>query len=363
LRGHGGSLGRMADAQSLFEEAGRTRPVFRDPDPETVAVRQARALALYEQAAELGHIEAMRVVAEWFGGIGDEQRQFDWCVRLAKLGEPRSMQRVLGHLPDEFGRQLREAADAGEAWAQDVVGYLYAMALPPPASTGLPAVENWKDEAARWQTLAANQGWAPAQLALARSLSTKDPRAGLALAQKGLAAIEKYPGISLRGAFRDLVVLLGLTKAPMSEQLRAHERAAELDDGEAMTWLGDRYRLGEGVARDPVKARAWYERATKGKGDRQGDAWRELGKMFEAGEGGPPDEEKARQCYENAADLSYDAFARRKLATKYGQTKWASGKSGAKSAKKKANASRASSKKASSAKRKGKVTAGRKVKT
>lgn len=93
----------------------------------------------------------------------------------------------------------------------------------------------------------------------------------------------------------------------MAERLALYEQLAEAGDDDAFVWLGERYRDGDGVARDVTHARALFERAAA---LASVDGLRELGRMYEDGIGGPADELRARACYEQAAELGADAFSR-----------------------------------------------------
>jgi TPR repeat protein len=105
-------------ADALFREASSVLPGAKDPDPKTVPERKARAIALFERAAKLGHVEAMRELANLLHYAPDLPACFAWCVRLAKLGDVQPLQDVLGDLPESLAGQVQAAAAKGEAWAQ-----------------------------------------------------------------------------------------------------------------------------------------------------------------------------------------------------------------------------------------------------
>jgi TPR repeat protein len=71
-----------------------------------------------------------------------------------------------------------------------------------------------------------------------------------------------------------------------------------MGDREAQFNLGQMYRRGEGVPRDLVQARRWYEAAAAQGFD---EAQYQLGVVWETGNGVPSDLMEARQWYARAA--------------------------------------------------------------
>jgi TPR repeat protein len=91
------------------------------------------------------------------------------------------------------------------------------------------------------------------------------------------------------------------------DKLRRYEKsfplylnAAERGHVRAMTYLGNAYRYGEGVARDPTEAVIWYRKAA-GLGDHGGMT--NLGMMYADGEGVAKDPLEAVRWYRMAVDL------------------------------------------------------------
>lgn len=103
---------------------------------------------------------------------------------------------------------------------------------------------------------------------------------------------------------------------------RAEERArleailprARAGDARAEALVGDFYRLGKGVDRDPVLAVKWYTRAA-GKG--HVGAQYMLGRMYDTGDGVPQDYFRAAEWYQLAANLAADMEARFRLGNLY----------------------------------------------
>jgi TPR repeat protein len=91
----------------------------------------------------------------------------------------------------------------------------------------------------------------------------------------------------------------GVTKDPARARALL-EPAAALGEPIAMRLLGVVYDRGIGVAPDPDQARRWFEKAAAG-----GDGWgmNDLGWLFEQGRGAPKDYAQARQWYEKARAL------------------------------------------------------------
>jgi hypothetical protein len=124
---------------------------------------------------------------------------------------------------------------------------------------------------------AANTARAAAPLpALPTRMATPSPAAE-ALWQKGTAFYDRK---DYRGAFA------------------VYSQAAGLGHPRAMAVLGNMYREGEGVSKDPGQAMKWYTQAAM-RGNR--GAQYSLGSMYEEGEGVPKNVAKAAQLYEASA--------------------------------------------------------------
>jgi TPR repeat protein len=317
-----------ASAEAAFQEAQRIRPRWNEKAPDLDA-RRDRAQALFVQAAEAGHLGALRELAD----AGPEG--FPFAVTLAKRGETNPLVSALtsGDHDVEVYRGVLAAARAGEPWAQLAVAGVYDLGMAD-ARTGvlvatlpdgfgwLPAAADPEAEARVWVERARAAGWAPAHLFLAFADRFDAPDRALESLKAALASADDLtPEARARGR-KLLPRLLDDLDAAWPERIAAWRVLADDDDGEALAWLGDRYRLGDGVEGDVAAARALYERAAAAA---DVDGCRELARMCEAGVAGPVDEDRARALYEQAAELGADAFSRDRLAGKYGLTWYARG--------------------------------------
>lgn len=82
------------------------------------------------------------------------------------------------------------------------------------------------------------------------------------------------------------------------DAMAAYRQAAKLGHPRAMAVIGNMYREGEGVPKDPVEAAKWYAQAAQ-LGNR--GAQFSLGSMYEEGEGVPKDVARAAKLYEASA--------------------------------------------------------------
>jgi TPR repeat protein len=312
----------------VLYRAGRQRlPSWQDKAPRKEE-RRREAVELLRRAAEAGHEEALDLVA----GV-DRERGFEWAVRAAKAGNGNPLNSRLtnsDHGPD--GLVVLEAANRGEPWAMYAVGVVYGMGM---CSTEtdelvatrdggfgwLPGVKDPEAESVRLIAAAADAGFAVAALDLATDLHRADAhQAALSRVTQALAG--SLLPTRRRRAARLLAKILDDLEAPVAERLPLYEQLAESGDGDALVWLAERARDGDGVARDLPRARALFERAAA---MANVDGLREFGRMCEAGQGGPVDEARARDCYEQAAEYGADRFARERLVKKFGLTWYARG--------------------------------------
>jgi TPR repeat protein len=99
---------------------------------------------------------------------------------------------------------------------------------------------------------------------------------------------------------RELVV--GFLDDPAEAPRVARSLAAACDGGEdaACAALGEFYRAGHGVARNPVRAAELFERACAGTG--AADGCLALGELYRVGDTVALDERRAQQLFERACD-------------------------------------------------------------
>ncbi len=319
----------MTDAAALYNAGCKRRPAWNAPeDP----VAEAEGMALIEQAAELGHVPAMDLLASWARPDGER-----WLFATARLGHlsPLDSAMTNGDWPEDLPKRVLAAAHAGEPWAQLVVGRVYGLgmrnkhgvelATQDLAYGWLPGVADPLAESLRWHEAAAASGWPTAALYLAGKLLAHDDARALQFARQAVERASELPERSRTAARTLFLQLLDRTEAPMAERLEAYTAMAAGGDMDAQAWLGDRYRRGDGVPKDLAKARALYEPAADAGAV---VACRELGKMLERGQGGPKDPDRARELYERAAELGADRYSRKRLAEAFGLTWYALGKDG-----------------------------------
>jgi hypothetical protein len=295
---------------------------------EEADARYQRGLALITEAAEAGHLAAIKDLAD---GMAREA-SFDWSVKLAALGDvgPLLSNITSGDYPDEQSRAVFAAARSGVPWAQLAVGRLYRMgmrdgggvliATRDDAFGCLPGAADPQPEGFAWLKRAHAAGWTAATLWLADTLRHEEPVRALEYARAALAGSGPLMPSERVRACKVLAELLDESDAPLAERVTLYTRLAEEGDADAHVWLGDRCRLGEGGAVDLAAARAHYERGADAGST---EAMRELGKMCEAGHAGPVDIDRAVELYKNAAEMGNDALARDRLATRFGLTWYA----------------------------------------
>lgn len=312
-----------------YEAAKRSLPRWNEEGPD-VDTRYAHAVARITALAEAGYLPAIEDLAGGQGG----PRTFEWAIELAERGDVQAlvMQLSSHDWPPESCLAVLERARGGTPWAALAIGELYGLGMADAATDELvctkdgafgflPGVADPSKEARRWIQAAADARHAPAMLSLAFDLEDDDPEGALRLLRDALESAAQLPPISIRRAKNLLRRLLDAVDAPLEEQWSFHEGLAAEGDDESMTWLAERFRLGEGTAQDLVEARRRYEHpAQLG----NVDACRELGTMCELGHGGPVDLEKARALYERAAELGGDEFSRRRLVETFGLDWYAS---------------------------------------
>ena len=226
--------------------------------------RYQRGLALITEAAEAGHLDAIKDLAD---GMAREA-SFEWSVKLAALGDvgPLLSNITSGDYPDEQSRAVFAAARSGVPWAQLAVGRLYRMgmrdrggvliATRDDAFGCLPGAADPQAEGFAWLKRAHAAGWTAATLWLADTLRHEEPVRALEYARATLAGSGPLMPSERVRACKVLAELLDESDAPLAERVTLYTRLAEEGDADAHVWLGDRCRLGEGGAVDLAAARA-----------------------------------------------------------------------------------------------------------
>ncbi|MEN2786267.1 caspase family protein [Sphingomonas qilianensis] len=149
----------------------------------------------------------------------------------------------------------REAADLGDAGAQNSLGFMYRFGL---------GVAKDEARAVAWFRKAADQGNAAGQGNLGNMY-----RLGLGVAQDDAQAVDWY------------------------------RKAADQGDVTGQNNLGFMYSEGRGVSKDDAQAVPWYRKAAE-QGNSTGQS--NLAEMYEYGRGVAKDKAKARQLYNLAID-------------------------------------------------------------
>jgi TPR repeat protein len=200
---------------------------------------------------------------------------------------------------------LRRAAQAGDAQAQNDLGYLYYR------GNGVP--QDYA-QALDWYRKAAEQGHARAQSRLGYMYASgfavdKDQARALELYRKSAQQGDPKGQYNLGGAY---LYGLGVTQ-DVEEALKWFKKSATQDDIEANYAIGSIYANGQGVAKDDVEVTKWYKRAAElGHPTAQYD----LAYKYQVGKGVEQDYEEARKWYEKAAAQG-DSWAQNNLGYLY----------------------------------------------
>lgn len=249
-----------------------------------LATDNAKAFELYEKAARLDHPEACYRVAVCFEFAVGTTRNFERAVhyyeQAAKLGNAGSMYKLamislrgaLGQ-PRDFKtgflwlQKAAQRADEKNPHALHELGLLYEHSQLSSYTSGDPVPLNTGQAAACFRS-AATQGYAPAQLRLARAYEYGE-------LQLAINPAESYFWYLQAAQQDDSDAQLGLagwywTGSPSlrkndSEAFMWAERAATAGNVRALFCLGYFYESGVGVRPDLEKARLWYTRAAQRK--------------------------------------------------------------------------------------------------
>ena len=185
--------------------------------------------------------------------VAEAERKAEAKKRLAE-----AKSKCVRHWNDDQYTQAfpwcRKAAAQGEAWAQNLLGWMY--------KNGEGVTENHA-EAIKWFRKAAEQGNAGAQTNLGF------------VYENGYGVTENH-----------------------AEAVKWFRKAADQGNASGQNWLGVMYYRGEGVARDYAEAVKWFRKAAD-----QGHEWGQynLGNMYRRGTGVTKSKSEARKWYEKAA--------------------------------------------------------------
>lgn len=227
----------------------------------------SKAVAIWHEAARAGDADCQLALAEalWHGQ---------------------------GTLPDPEAalRWYEQAALAGRPLAQARLAAAYAMGLPEThIRQGKPSQAFTKDrsKARHWAKMAAEQGYADAQVLLAWLLSREEDEGSRDVA----GAIDWYGRAMDQGSAAAMIGLAGLISAREvpgqgpDDAYQLYRKAADQGNKTAFYHLGVCLLQGTGVAADPKEAQRWLRRAADGGIT---GALRALGLIYLHGLGGEP---------------------------------------------------------------------------
>ena len=246
-----------------------------------------------------------------YGAAKNESEALAWYRKAADLDDRRAIQLVTMKANDGMGvakgsPEAKALADAMSArmWKSLSPGAA-AQSIDSQAERGDPRaqhnlasqLEQQKkyDEAVKWYTRAAEQGFGPSQLNLAQMYER-----GIGVTKNPAEAAKWYRKSAERGDGEALyqLALLQVGAANYAEAARHFRRGVEHDDYRAMLGLGELYEQGKGVKRDAAQAVQLYERAA----GRSRWAQFKLGVMYSQGQGVPKSDAKALAWWQKAAD-------------------------------------------------------------
>ena len=254
-------------------------------------------------------------------GLGtavNEKEALAWYRKAAEAGDPRGLGLVMTSVYSGVG----VAKDSPEASAlvadmRGRMGVMYRAPSPgeqaekgdPRAQHNLAAQlerEQKYDEAIKWYTRAAEQGFRPSEMNLAQMYEK-----GIGMKQDTAEARKRYRRLAEmgEGEARYRVARLAADAGDHAEALTVYQRAIRDDDYRAMLDLGQMHEEGRGVPKSVARAVALYERAA----DRSPWARYKLGLLYLEGTAVAQDYAKARYWLQRAAGDG-NAGARNNLA-------------------------------------------------
>jgi len=267
------------------------------------ARREARA------AAGAGSSSAMILMGAMsqrgLGGPVDEKDALAWYRKAAEAGNQRGVSLVMTSLYSGVG--VAKGSPEANAIAADMRPRVQVTSAPtinqqaekgdPHAQHNVASMlerEGKYDEAIKWYTRAADQGYRPSQMNIAQMYEK-----GMGVVKDTQEARKRYRRIAEQGdrEARYRVAKLAAEAGDNAEAVPVYERAIRDDDVRAMLDLGEMYESGRGVPKDGARAVALYERAA----DQSRWARYKLGVVYAEGKLVPLDYTKARYWSERSA--------------------------------------------------------------
>lgn len=257
---------------------------------------ETQALDQLTRLAEMGHVQAQMVLANFFvsGGVVPEApaEAAKWYHKAASAGEAQAVQKI------------KDLAQSGLAEAQFQLGEMYLQG---------DGVVKSDAEALRWCTLAAEQGHRLSQYRLGRIYmegpdETRDAsRAGEWFSRAAgqgharaqyLLGLMYESGIGMKHNETAAVKLyVRAEKNGVKEAAGKILALAEMGNSQAQFHLAEMYYTGRNVKADNTQAAVWYRRAAvRG----QASAQYNLGYLYAKGQGVPFDDDEARLWFDRA---------------------------------------------------------------
>ena len=259
----------------------------------------AEALREARTAAAAGSAPAMVLLGVMSQrGLGTEQDDaaaLAWYRKAAEAGEPRGAS--LAGLPTiHIAPSPAEQAERGDPRAQHNLAAQLER-------------EKKYDEALRWYTRAAEQGFEASAMNLAQMYEK-----GIGVGQDRAEAMKRYRALAGHGngEARYRLAKLAADAGQYDEALTAYQRGVRDDDWRAILDLGQLHEEGRGVPKDARRAAQLYERVA----ERSGWARFKLGTLHLAGSGIPRDYAVAHRWLRRSADDGH-AGARNNLGLMY----------------------------------------------
>jgi len=302
-----------------------------------------RVLELGAQQNQPDCLNALGLAYETGRGVPkNSQKSLEYCLKAAELGLPLAMYNTGISLINSPGREaegvawLEKAAEQNQEDAVNRLGLIYengefgksadaakaetyfreAFRLGAPIAAynlaSLLSTQKKYPEVVRILELGAEQGEPNCRNWLGQwyrdgENMPKDP-------QKALVLFRRAADAGLPEAMRNAAGMLLATENSKIEGIKYLEKAAALNDPEALDWLGYCYDLGKGVPKDAVKAEEYYRRSVA-----LGylEAFCDLGLLLEE-KSGPGTRAEAEKLYREAAEKNY-APAQYQLAVLLGE--------------------------------------------
>ena len=297
-------------------DAGRTSSLVTLARTHIAAGDAARAVEIFEEAAEKGSVHSMVELARAYTlGIGtdpDIERGSEWLRRADAKGvaDPRTLE-ILGRgylenagAPGNVRRGLElleRAADLGNVRSMLRIARIYSQGdlIAPNAGLSLD-----------WYRRAADAGNVTAMIEIGRAYAKGE------LVPEDRAEAFRWLRRAIDSGSENTQALIAigqaLTRGVGAERdtqkgFEFFERAAQKGNVRAMELVAVAYQTGLGVTQDPAKAVPWYSRAAS---LGSVSAMVELGQIYASGYGTTVDPERAFQYFQDAADRGSGAAMR-----------------------------------------------------